>query len=294
MAAAITSSLAGAATSALVGSSSSATSSMASSTSAVPSATSTGSSDDGLSGGQIAGIVVGCVVGGLLLIGIGLFCCCRSFFKKRKAKKHQAQLDEQSIMEKTKEPIHSETNPNYSGTGTQQGRAEQYLQRQPDYPAASQQHQVRQPAQQPIQQQQQQQPPPPTSPQLERDNPVTDNPHGLSGPYNQGGEQFYDAPHTANRVFGAPGQTMSELNQPQMQTHASAAAAERQLGTTGYLPTTSTGGVAEGVASQVSSGGRAADMREAERTMYRDGQGVANVPGNMGKRYGVANPDASF
>ncbi|KAI7236660.1 hypothetical protein KC330_g3616 [Hortaea werneckii] len=289
MATAITSSLAGAATSALVGSSSSATSSMASSTSAVPSATSTGSSDDGLSGGQIAGIVVGCVVGGLLLIGIGLFCCCRSFLKKRKAKKHQAQLDEQSITEKTKEPIHSETNSNYSGTGTQQGRPEQYVQRKPDHPRASQQHQVQQPAQQPIQQQQQ-----PTTPQLERGNPVTDNSHGLSGPYNQGGEQFYDAPHTANRVFGAPGQTMSELNQPQMQTHASAAAAERQLGTTGYLPATNTRGVAEGVASQVPSGGRAADMGEAGRTMYRDGQGWASAPGNMGKRYGVANPDASY
>ncbi|KAI7223881.1 hypothetical protein KC333_g34 [Hortaea werneckii] len=83
MAAAVTSSLAedrpdlSDKTSALAGSSSSATSSMASSTSAVPSATSTRSPDDGLSGGQIAGIVVGCVVGGLLLIGIGLFCCSR-------------------------------------------------------------------------------------------------------------------------------------------------------------------------------------------------------------------------
>ena len=37
--------------------------------------------------GKIAGIVVGSVVGGLLLIGLGLFCCCRSFLKKRKAKK---------------------------------------------------------------------------------------------------------------------------------------------------------------------------------------------------------------
>ncbi|KAI6904602.1 hypothetical protein KC318_g1948 [Hortaea werneckii] len=288
MAAAVTSSLAGAATSALAGSSSSATSSVASSTSAVPSATSAGSSDNGLSGGQIAGIVVGCVVGGLLLIGIGLFCCCRSFLKKRKAKKHQAQLDEQSIMEKTKEPIHSETNPNYSGTGTQQGRPEQYVQRELDHPPASQQHQVQQPAQQPIQQQQ------PTTPQLERGNPVTENPHGLSGPYNQGGEQSYDAPHTANRVFGAPGQTMSELRQPQMQTHSSAAAAEHQLGTTGYLPTTSTGGMVEGVPGHMASSGRAADMGEAGRTMYRDGQGLASASGNMGKRYGVANPDASY
>lgn len=134
----------------------------------------------------------------------------------------------------------------------------------------------------------------PTTPQLERGNPVAANPQGLSGPYNQGGEQFYDAPHTANRVFGAPGQTMSELSQPQMQTHASAAAAERQLGTTGYLPTTSTEGTAEGVARQVPSGGRAADIGEAGRTMYRDGQGLASVPGNMGKRYGVANPDVSY
>ncbi|KAI7141429.1 hypothetical protein KC344_g7999 [Hortaea werneckii] len=285
MAAAITSSLAGAATSALAGSSSSASSSMASSTSAAPSAASTGSSDDdGLSGGQIAGIVVGCVVGGLLLIGIGLFCCCRSFFKKRKAKKHQAQLDEQSIMEKTKEPIHSDTNPNYSGTGTQQGRPEQYLQRQPEQPAASRQHQV----QQPMQQQQ------PTTPQMERGNPANDNQHGLSGPYKQGGEQFYDAPHTANRVFGAPGQTISQLSQPQVQSHASAAAAERQLGTTGYLPTTSTGEISGGVSNQMTSNGRAADLGEAGRTMYRDGQGLASVPGNMGKRYGVANPDASY
>ncbi|KAI6835881.1 hypothetical protein KC332_g5664 [Hortaea werneckii] len=106
----------------------------------------------GLSNGQIAGIVVGCVVGGLLLIGIGLFCCCRSFFKKRKAKKHQAQLDEQSIMEKTKEPIHSEANPNYSGTGTQQGRPEQYLQRPHDNPPASEPQDHRQQVQQPMQQ----------------------------------------------------------------------------------------------------------------------------------------------
>ncbi|KAI7282524.1 hypothetical protein KC345_g3424 [Hortaea werneckii] len=288
MAAAITSSLAGAATSALAGSSSSASSSMASSTSAALSATSTGSSDDdGLSGGQIAGIVVGCVIGGLLLIGLGIFCCCRSFLKKRKAKKHQAELDEQSIKEKTKEPIRSETNPNYSGTGTQRGRPEQYVQRQPDHPPPSQQQGQHQ-AQQPMQQQQ------PTTPQLARGNPVNDNPHGLSGPYKQSGEQFYDTPHTANRVFGAPGQTMSELSHPQMQTHASAAAAERQLGTTGYLPTTSTGGMAMGVTGQVTSSGRAADMGEAGRTMYRDGQGLASVPGNMGKRYGVANPDASY
>ncbi|KAI7306700.1 hypothetical protein KC340_g11644 [Hortaea werneckii] len=270
-------------TSALAGSSSSASSSMASSTSAAPFATSTGSSDDdGLSGGQIAGIVVGCVVGGLLLIGIGLFCCCRSFLKKRKAKKHQAQLDEQSIMEKTKEPIHSDTNPNYSGTGTQQGRPEQYLQRQPEQPTASQQHEV----QQPMQQQQQLQP---TTPQLERGNPVNDNPHGLSGPYKQGGEQFYDAPHTANRVFGAPGQTMSELSQPQVRSHASSAAAERQLGTTGYLPTTSTGEMSGGVSNQMTSNGRAADPGEAGRTMYRDGQGLASVPGNMGKRVEESN-----
>ncbi|GAB1735543.1 hypothetical protein NU219Hw_g4121t1 [Hortaea werneckii] len=291
MAAAITSSLAGAATSALAGSSSSASSTMTSSTSAAPSATSTGNSDDGLSGGQIAGIVVGCVVGGLLLIGIGLFCCCRSSLKKRKAKKHQAQLDEQSIMEKTKEPIHSETNHNYSGTGTQQGHPEQYPQQQSDHPPTSQQHQVQQPAQQPMQQQQQQQP---TTPQLERGNAVNDTPDSLSGPYNQGGEQFYDAPHTANRVFGAPGQTMSELSQPQMQTHESAAAAERQLETAGYLPATNTGGVTEDVAGQAPSSGRVADMGEAGRTMYRDGQGLASVPGNMGKRYRVANPDATY
>ncbi|KAI7456596.1 hypothetical protein KC368_g25 [Hortaea werneckii] len=97
-------------------------------------------------------------------------------------------------MEKTKEPIHSEANPNYSGTGTQQGRPEQYLQRPATHAAAY--HAWR---------------------------------------------KFYDAPHTANRVFGAPGQTMSQLSQPQVQSHASAAAAEHQLGTTGYLPTTSTG-----------------------------------------------------
>ncbi|KAI7279257.1 hypothetical protein KC343_g516 [Hortaea werneckii] len=288
MAAAITSSLAGVATSALAGSSSSASSSMASSTSSAPSATSTGSSDDdGLSGGQIAGIVVGCVVGGLLLIGIGLFCCCRSFLKKRKAKKHQAQLDEQSIKEKTKEPIHSETNPNYSGTGTQRGRPEQYVQRQPDPLPVSQPEGQRQP-QQPMQQQQ------PTTPQLERGNPVNDHAHGLSGPYEQGGERFYDAPHTANRVFGAPGQTMSQLSQPQVQSHASAAAAEHQLGTTGYLPATSTGGMSEGVTGQMTSSARAAGMGEAGRTMYRDGQGLASVPENMGKRYGVANPDVSY
>lgn len=145
-----------------------------------------------------------------------------------------------------------------------------------------------QPQQSPQQQQQ------PTTPQLERGNPVNDHAHGLSGPYEQGGERFYDASHTANRVFGAPGQTMSQLSQPQVQSHASAAAAERQLGTTGYLPTTSTGGMSEGVTGQMTSSARAADMGEAGRTMYRDGDGLASVPGNMGKRYGVANPDVSY